>query len=184
MRTSNLQIPTVENVDGKLAVKFSTKTYPEFLKDNTQTNLRSVDLGDGNYSYTVQRNIVFSTPKVEKSKVVNVDVKSKPVVEESNFQQKSEVKVEKPHQQDDILSQFKPRTSEVIDININLDAKIEDDYMPNFSESSNGIDKFKTKPKANTLQMDFITFAKMQEPEIKRSLIAMNRNKEIEVKCK
>ena len=78
MRTSNLQIPTVENVDGKLSVKFSTKTYPEFLKDNTQTNLRSVDLGDGNYSYTVQRNIVFATQKVEKIEQPKVE---KPIVE-------------------------------------------------------------------------------------------------------
>ena len=56
--------------------------------------------------------------------------------------------------------------------------------MPNFNETIEESAEFKTKPKANTLQMDFITFAKMQEPEIKRSLIAMNRNKEIEVKCK
>ena len=60
----------------------------------------------------------------------------------------------------------------------------DEDLMPNFSEAVEESTEFKTKPKANTLQMDFITFAKMQEPEIKRSLIAMNRNKEIEVKCK
>ena len=174
MRTSNLQIPTVENVDGKLSVKFSTKTYPEFLKDNTQTNLRSVDLGGDNYSYTVQRNIVFATPKVEKPKVVNVDVESKPVVEESSFQQKLEVKVEKSQQQrrgnGKSIERKKPLSDE--------------DLMPNFNEVAEESAEFKTKPKANTLQMDFITFAKMQEPEIKRSLIAMNRNKEIEVKCK
>lgn len=82
MRTSNLQVPTVENVDGKLSVKFSTKTYPEFLKDNTQTNLRSVDLGDGNYSYTVQRNIVFAIQKVEKIDQPKINsVVERPIVE-------------------------------------------------------------------------------------------------------
>ena len=75
MRTSNLQIPTVENIDGKLSVKFSTKTYPEFLKDNTQTNLRSVDLGGGNHSYTVQRNIVFAIPKAEEIEQPKVEDK-------------------------------------------------------------------------------------------------------------
>ena len=289
MRTSNLQIPTVENVSGKLSVKFSTKTYPEFLKDNTQTNLRSVDLDNGNYSYTVQRNIVFATPKVEKieqpkvekpideskpnidieskkadiekrrkediasrkltiriDKVFNSDgdlvarhhiysdgsvgwegvvgddktgvqnkfknqqialkieaemhgvdidsfnvekgeefpIESHPTLIKINAkydaelaaleQQKPEVKVEKPQQQrrgnGKSIERKKPLSDE--------------DLMPNFNEVAEESTEFKTKPKANTLQMDFITFAKMQEPEIKRSLIAMNRNKEIEVKCK
>lgn len=174
MRTSNLQIPTVENVDGKLSVKFSTKTYPEFLKNNTQTNLRSVDLGDGNYSYTVQRNIVFATPKVEKPNVVNIAVKSEPLVEDSKTQQSSEVREKSKLQQrrgsGKSIERKKPLSDE--------------DLMPNFSEAVEESTEFKTKTKANTLQMDFITFAKMQEPEIKRSLIAMNRNKEIEVKCK
>ena len=89
IRTSNLQVPTVENVDGKLSVKFSTKTYPEFLKDNTQTNLRSVDLGNGNYSYTVQRNIVFTTPKVEKIDQPKINsVVERPIVESKSVDDK------------------------------------------------------------------------------------------------
>ena len=420
MRTSNLQVPTVENVDGKLSVKFSTKTYPEFLKDNTQTNLRSVDLGNGNYSYTVQRNIIFATPKVDKQKVVNVEVKPKieageairsaqltgqgksieievvgvsgkeflliidrggridlysekttfgdyhqgspaarseieklynkyvpgdarnlilkwqnaftgswaaeetedginytkaenELISKLNLYQQKPEAIEKPivesnpiisneqsngklilnDKEKDILQYIsKPitisntpsffnkynmltsegkiiensvqllskkiadflydklnLTIEKVKVNNNLgsydvieqyqyngkpvgdyevlaynyvigkyDLELsklqpdqkpevrekpklqqrrgngksierkkplsEEDLMPDFNEVVEESAEFKTKPKANTLQMDFITFAKMQEPEIKRSLIAMNRNKEIEVKCK
>lgn len=90
------------------------------------------------------------------------------------FQQKPEVEVEKPQQQrrgnGKSIERKKPLSDE--------------DLMPNFNEVAEESAEFKIKPRANTLQMDFITFAKMQEPEIKRSLIAMNRNKEIEVKCK
>lgn len=265
MRTSNLQIPTVENVNGKLSVKFSTKTYPEFLKDNTQTNLRSVDLGDGNYSYTVQRNIVFTTPKVEKIKQLKVNPIIENVVATTEDKKINEFKnlligkkvsvgnlinrapeafivtdvairedrmfgsaikvglkdirsgnvqymrigditktspegieienINKKYDLNEIVleSQQKPDVHEKPKLqqrrgngkSIERKKPLSDeDLMPNFNEVAEESSEFKTKPKANTLQMDFITFAKMQEPEIKRSLIAMNRNKEIEVKCK
>ena len=348
IRTSNLQVPTVENVDGKLSVKFSTKTYPEFLKDNTQTNLRSVDLGNGNYSYTVQRNIVFATPKVEKIEQPKVEkpiVESKPTINiksaeltgqgksieieiigdsgkeflliidrngridlfsekqkegdyhqgqpapkadieklynkyvskdirdlilnwQNSFtgswaaeetddgirydiaekelvsklnlaKQKPEVRekdislgvakvgqivydkngleytvdsvdkngratkisdvlfggilnadnafIESPVKQKESEVREKPKLQQRRGNGKSIERKkplSDEDLMPNFNEVAEESTEFKTKPKANTLQMDFITFAKMQEPEIKRSLIAMNRNKEIEVKCK
>jgi hypothetical protein len=60
----------------------------------------------------------------------------------------------------------------------------DEDLMPNFSEAIEESTGFEVKKKSTNLQMDFITYAKSQSPEIKRSLIAMNRNKEIEVKCK
>lgn len=181
IRTSNLQIPTVENVDGKLSVKFSTKTYPEFLKDNTQTNLRSVDLGDGDYSYTVQRNIVFSTPKVEKIEILEGNVESKWSEELMNLASEQYESQQRPEVREKPKLQQRRGNGKSIERKKPLS---DEDLMPNFSEAVEESTEFKTKSKANTLQMDFITFAKMQEPEIKRSLIAMNRNKEIEVKCK
>jgi len=60
----------------------------------------------------------------------------------------------------------------------------EEDLMPDFSEISEESTGFEIKDKSPNLGTDFITYAKLQPNEIKRSLIALNRNKEIEVKCK
>lgn len=256
MEKPSLSIPTIETIDGKSSVKFVDKTYPEFIKDNTQTNLRSVDLGDGNYSYTVQRNIIFDTPKVEKAKqqespkVVNVSA-TKPT---SDIESKR-ADIERRRQEDlndvgvidssnvngftSLLYGIKRRSEsknylgyighpgvqirewseqEVIDaINAKYDLELatlkkpkveviqakpqqqrrgngksierkkplsDEDLMPNFSEAIEESIGFEVKKKSTNLQTDFITYAKSQSPEIKRSLIAMNRNKEIEVKCK
>lgn len=238
MERDELEIPTIETVDGKSSVKFTTKTYPEFIKDNTQTNLRSVDLGDGNYSYTVQRNIIFDTPKVEEAKPKEVKPKETPkvanVVVENKIEEKSEedkirdrwdaatadiigrygsesedgksalaesdsqykteleglkkseVKpVEAKPQQNNPLSEFKPRgrnksSVEIIDVN----KEIPSDFSPNFEGNVDAQASFKTDGKSENLGGDFISHAKSQETDIKRNLIAMNRNGEIEVKCK
>jgi hypothetical protein len=321
MEKPSLSIPTIETVDGKSSVKFVDKTYPEFIKDNTQTNLRSVDLGDGNYSYTVQRNIIFDTPKIESAKsqevpkAVNVnvakptsDIESKKaeidMIENNLFvhgtddgytvrsgengimeayaydnakdlRSKFDVNIKpgiKMHIEftnkdgvtiynslitatdtkrgaglgflavsigndiaktlskpeiykilDNKLNEasgqvifenkfyeknsgihlknivFKPKEESEIEAiqakpqqqrrgngkSIERNKKLSDeDLMPNFSEAIEQPTGFEAKKKSTNLQMDFITYAKSQSPEIKRSLIAMNRNKEIEVKCK
>ena len=343
MEKPSLSIPTIETIDGKSSVKFVDKTYPEFIKDNTQTNLRSVDLGDGNYSYTVQRNIIFDTPKVEKvksqesPKVVNAiitkqtsDIESKVneiksldkrvfvhgVLDgyttqymQSSQRDQIESDLESKLYSRDIrikmLSDSEKNAGGVVhDIYKNNDGKLiynsgysredatgrrggffafgvsvdsssklsegeifsildkklenavaaglfdqfgsfsmddaykilrsnrdykespgivnitsefadleksevepveakpqqqrrgngksierkkplsDEDLMPNFSGSIEESTGFEIKNKSTNLQTDFITYAKSQSPEIKRSLIAMNRNKEIEVKCK
>lgn len=170
-----VNVPTLDMDENGLSVKFDTKPYTQFIKENTQTNLRSVDLGDGNYSYTVQRNIIFSTPKVEKIGQPKVEiVKTEPIIETVEFQQKPEVR-EKPKLQQrrgngKSIERKKPLS--------------EEDLLPSFSEVIDEQVGFEIKEKSPNLQMDFITYAKLQPNEIKRSLIAMNRNKEIEVKCK
>ena len=100
--------------------------------------------------------------------------------------EKSEVKqIEAKPQQNDQLSEFKPRgkgKSSVVNIDVNKE--IPDDFSPNFESNTNTEENFKTDGESENLGGDFISHAKSQETEIKRSLISMNRNKEIEVKCK
>jgi hypothetical protein len=81
---TTVNIPILHEVNGMIDVKFESKPYEQLIKENTQTNLGSYNIGtqeNPKYIYTVQGNIAFKQPKVEEKKVevpnvVNVNVKS------------------------------------------------------------------------------------------------------------
>lgn len=98
---TTVNIPILHEVNGMIDVKFESKPYEQLIKENTQTNLGSYNIGtqeNPRYIYTVQGNIAFKQPKVEEKKVevkkvLNMNVKPEPVAEKFSL---DDVKPDKP----------------------------------------------------------------------------------------
>lgn len=180
---TTVNIPILHEVNGMVDVKFESKSYEQLIKENTQTNLGSYNIGtqeNPKYIYTVQGNISFKQPKVEEKKVevkkvLNVNVKPEPVIEEFSL---DDTKSDKPAIP---KSKFKKKGGAKIEgLNDSLEGVV---FSPSVIEESIQVESEPIENKDN-LGKSFIEFVNEQPKEIRQDLKRMLRDKKIQTKCK